>query len=159
MKQRELSRWLRGIVVFGWFCCVLLSAVIVPMLAREAAADAPEFSYLMWPCLGLFWLGMILVICALWHAWKIFVQIGRDNSFCEENARRLRVISLLALADTILCAVAAVLLLICGALHPGILVLLILAAVIGLGFFVASAALSYLTWKAAALKEENDLTV
>ena len=159
MKQKELSRWLRCIVVFGWFCCVLLSAVVLPMLAREAAAQAPDFAYLKWPCLALFWIGMAIVAAALWHAWRIFGEVGRDNSFCVENAKRLRWISLLALADTILCALSAVFLLACGALHPGIFLMLLLIVVIGLGMFAASAALSYLTWKATALKEENDLTV
>ncbi len=159
MKQKELARWLRGIVIFGWLGSALLSALIMPALAREAAEANPEFAYLMWPCLGIFWLGMVPVVIALWHAWRIFGEIGRDNSFCEENAIRLRYISLLALADTILCALSAVFLLICNALHPGIFLMLLLIGVIGLGVFVASAALSYLTWKASALKEENDLTI
>ena len=159
MKQKELSRWLRVFVVFGWAACVLLSAVIMPTVARDTAMDWPEFAHLRWPCLALFWLGMVPVVIALWHGWKIFGQIGRDNSFCEENARRLRMISLLALGDTLLCVIGAVFLLICSALHPSILLALILIALIGLGVFVASAALSYLTWKAAILKEENDLTV
>ena len=159
MKQKELSRWLRVFVVLGWVGCALLSAVIMPMLARDEAAALPEFAYLRWPCLALFWLGMIPVVIALWHGWRIFGEIGRDNSFCEENARRLRAISLLALGDTVLCALSTVFLLVCNALHPGILLMLILIALVGLGVFVASAALSYLTWKAAILKEENDLTV
>lgn len=159
MKQKELSRWLRAIVVFGWVCCALLSAVVMPLLAREAAVEAPDFAYLRWPCLVIFWIGMVPVALALWHAWGIFTEIGRDNSFCEENARRLRAISLLALADTLLCGLSAIILFVCGALHPGIFLLLVLIAVIGLGMFVASAALSHLTWKAVALKEENDLTI
>ena len=53
----------------------------------------------------------------------------------------------------------AIFLLVCNALHPGVLLLLLLITLIGLGLFAASAALSYLTWKAAALKAENDLTI
>ena len=159
MKQKELSRWLRIVVVIGWIACALLSVVIVPKLATDAAMDLPEFSYLAMPCLAIFWLGMIPVALALWYAWKIFGEIGRDNSFCRENARRLRVISWLALTDTVLCVLAMIVLLLLNALHPGIFLLMLLIAVIGAGLTVAAAALSHLTLKAAILQEESDLTI
>ena len=159
MRQKELSRWLRAIVVLGWIGCAVLSAVVLPTLAREAAVAAPELAYLRWPYLGLFWVGMVPVVLALWHAWCIFGEIGRDNSFCEENARRLRIISLLALGDTIFCAVGAIGLFACNALHPGLFLLALLICLIGLCLFVATAALSHLTLKAALLQEESDLTV
>lgn len=159
MKQKELSRWLRVVVVIGWIACLLLSVVVVPKLATDAALDLPEFAYLAMPCLAIFWLGMIPVILALWYAWKIFGEIGRDNSFCRENARRLRVISWLALADTVLCVLSMVVLIVLNALHPAVFLLMLLIAVIGAGLAVAAAALSHLTLKAALLQEENDLTV
>lgn len=159
MKQKELSRWLRVVVVIGWIACLLLSVVVVPKLATDAAVDWPEFSYLAMPCLTIFWLGMIPVALALWYAWKIFGEIGRDNSFCRENARRLRVISWLALTDTVLCVLSTIALLLLNALHPGIFLLMLLIAVIGAGLTVAAAALSHLTLKAAILQEDSDLTI
>lgn len=159
MKQKELARWLRLVVVIGWCTCALLAWPIAPKLARDAAADVPEFAYLAWPCLAFLWLGLIVVAAALWFAWRIFGEIGRDNSFCRQNARRLTVISRLALADTVLCILAIVLLILLGAMHPGILLLMILIAVVGAGITAAAAALSHLTLKAALLQEENDLTV
>ena len=159
MKQKELSRWLRGVVVIGWIACLLLSVVVFPKLATDAALDLPEFSHLAMPCLAVFWLGMVPVVLALWYAWRIFGEIGRDNSFCRENAKRLRIISWLALADTVLCVLSMVALLLLNALHPGIFLLMLLIAVIGAGLTVAAAALSHLTLKAALLQEENNLTV
>jgi len=159
MKQKELSRWLRVVVVIGWIACLLLSVVVVPKLATDAATDWPEYAYLAMPCLVIFWLGMVPVVLALWHGWMIFGEIGRDNSFCRENARRLRVISGLALADTVLCIVSIILLLCLGALHPGVFLLMLLIAVIGAGLTVAAAALSHLTLKAAILQEDSDLTI
>lgn len=159
MKQKELSRWLRVVVVIGWIACALLSVVVVPKLATDAATDWPEYAYLAMPCLAIFWLGMVPVVLALWYAWRIFGEIGRDNSFCRENARRLRVISWLALADTVLCVVSMIALLLLNALHPGIFLLMLLIAVIGAGLTVAAAALSHLTLKAAILQEDSDLTI
>lgn len=159
MKQKELSRWLRGVVVIGWIACALLAWPIAPKLAWDAATDVPELAYLAWPCLAIFWLGLVVVAVAMGFAWRIFAEIGRDNSFCRENARRLRAISFLALADTVLCILSMLALLLLHALHPGIFLLMLLIAAIGSGIAIASAALSHLTLKAALLQDENDLTI
>ena len=159
MKQKELSRWLRVVVIIGWIACALLACPVAPVLARDAAADIPELAYLAWPCLAVFWLGLVVVAVALGYGWKIFGEIGRDNSFCRENARRLRIISGLALTDTVLCILSMVMLLLLNALHPGVFLLMLLIAVVGAGITVAAAALSHLTLKAALLQDENDLTI
>ena len=159
MKQKELARWLRVVVIIGWGTCALLSVFIAPELARDAAEGVPDLAYLMWPCLAIFWIGMVPIALALWHGWKIFGEIGRDNSFCRENARRLRIISLLALADTVLCLLSIVLLFVLNALHPGVFLLMLFIAVVGAGITAAAAALSHLTLKAALLQDENDLTI
>ncbi len=159
MKQKELSRWLRVVVVIGWIACALLAFPVAPILARDAALDFPELAYLAWPCLAIFWIGIAVVAIALGYGWRIFAEIGRDNSFCRENARRLRIISWLALADTVLCVIGILTLLLLGALHPGVFLLLLLIAVIGAGLTVAAAALSHLTLKAALLQDDSDLTI
>ena len=159
MKQKELSRWLRVVVVVGWIACALLAFPVAPKLAMDAAADVPELAHLAWPCLAILWIGLIVVAIALGYGWRIFGEIGRDNSFCRENARRLRVISLLALADTCLCILSMVMLLVLNALHPGVFLLMLLIAVVGAGIAVAAAALSHLTLKASQLQDENNLTI
>lgn len=159
MKQKELSIWLRAVVIIGWIACALLAWPVAPKLAEDAATDIPELAYLAWPCLAVLWLGLIVVAVALFYGWRIFTEIGRDNSFCAANARRLRSISRLALIDTMLCLAAIVALLLLNALHPGVFLLMLLVAVIGAGITVAAAALSHLTMKAARLQDENDLTI
>mgnify|MGYP004688901151 CR=1 FL=1 len=159
MKQKELSRWLRAVVAVGWGLCALLAFVVGPLLAQECALGEPRLAWLEWPCLGVLWLGIGLVAAALGFAWKIFAEIGRDNSFCLENARRLRAISILALADTLLCAAVMLALLFLRALHPGLFLLLLLISAVGAGITIASAALSHLTVKAAQMQDENDLTI
>lgn len=159
MKQKELSRWLRVVVIIGWCVCALLALFVAPKLAHDAAIDLPELARLKWPCLVTFWIGLIPVAVALWEGWRIFGEIGRDNSFCAENARRLRVVSRLALGDTLLCAAAMLGLLILNALHPGVFLLMLFIAFGGAVITVAAAALSHLTLKAADLQDENDLTI
>lgn len=159
MRQKELSRWLRIVVVIGWCVCAVLAAVIAPKLAHDAAMDVPELAYLRWPCLIVFWIGLVPVAVALWEGWRVFGEIGRDNSFCTENARRLRVVSRLALGDTLLCVAVMMGLLLANALHPGVFLLMLLIAFAGAVIAIAAAALSHLTLKAAAIQDENDLTI
>ena len=159
MSQKELSRWLRAVVIVGWCGCALMAAWVMPQLAEEVAWLIPELAYLKWPCLVFFWLAVIPVIVALGYAYRIFTEIGKDNSFCRENALRLRVISRLALADTVACLAAMAALLVLNALHPGVFLLMLAVVVVGAAVAVAAAALSHLTLKAASLQDENDLTI
>lgn len=159
MKQKELSIWLRVIVALGFVCVVFLGGVIAPELGREMAWGNPELAYMFWPCLAYIWLTAVPVIIFMVLVWLIAVEIGRDNSFCVENAQKLRACSILALADTLLYIFAAVVLGAMKALHISVLLLIIGIAAIGFAVTVCCAALSHLTRKAADMKSENDLTV
>ena len=159
MTQKELSRWLRAVVIVGWCGCALMAAWVMPQLAEDVAWEFPELAFLKWPCLVFFWLALAPVVAALAYAYRIFTEIGRDNSFCRENALRLRIISRLALADTVWCMAAMIALLILNVLHPGVFLLMLAVIVFGAAVAVAAAALSHLTLKAASLQDENDLTI
>ena len=155
MKQKELSILLRIVVIL----CCLVWLVFANWFGRMLGLAVME------PPLLVFW-----------DAWKIFTQIGKNNSFCVENARRLRRISFCALADTVL----DVILLVYGVIHrfrfvasfaPDDImkelgedlflaaVRFLFVAIIGVAITVAAAALSHLTLKAAHLQDENDLTI
>ncbi len=159
MKQKELSVWLRVVVVLIGVAVLFLAAVFLPALGREAADMNPEYAFLFWPCLLFLWATMLPVLASLALAWLIFAEIGRDNSFCMANARRLRAISILALVDTLLYIVWMVGLGLLGVLHPSVLIGSVCIVFMGVGFTVGAAALSHLAQKAAALKDENDLVI
>jgi hypothetical protein len=99
------------------------------------------------------------VIASLVLAWRIFAEIGRDNSFCEKNALRLRGISRLALLDTVLYILFAVVQACLGQLHPEFIPMYLAVIFVGAAMTITTAALSHLTRKAADLKSENDLTI
>ena len=159
MSQKELSRWLRAVVIVCWCGCALLGLLLVPALAAETAELNPELAYLKWPCLIFFWCALAVVIAALAYAYRIFAEIGRDNSFCITNARRLRIISHLALGDTVAWLVFMVVLTILAPMHPVVFLLMLAVLIAGTAVAVAAAALSHLTLKAASLQDENDLTI
>ena len=159
MKQKELSILLRVVVILCWCGCALVGGLIVPAMAWETAEMNPDLAYLKWPCLIFFWCALAVVAAALVCAYQIFADIGRDKSFTAKNARRLRLISHLALTDTVAWLIGTVALAVLAPMHPMFLLGMLAVLVVGAAFTVAASALSHLTLKAAALQDENDLTI
>lgn len=159
MKQKEMARWLKVIDVFAAVLGLLLCTVIAPLLGQGIADEYPELSMWYWPTLVYLWVAAVPVFIALWHAWRIFTEIGKDNSFSLGNARRLGSISKLALLETALVMGAALFLLVKNLLHPSLMIAMLFALFLTIGASVAAAALSHLVEKAYMLKQENDLTV
>lgn len=167
MGQKELSLLLRAVVAL---LAVFLAAALIfflPPLTHEVELFCLDrgMSELLASALGgcafpaVIALSAVPCFAALWLAFAIFTQIGKNNSFCAENARRLRIISRLALTDTFIYAVLAVLLFALGARHPSIVLVFVSIVLCGAAVTVCAAALSHLTKKAADLKTDSDLTI
>ena len=160
MTQKNLSYWLKGVIIVVALLGVWLYGFLVPMIA-EAVGDYSGDLYL--PVL-LFLLGTgVPCFASLVFAWRVASEIGRDNSFSRINAKCMKVISVLALGDVIYFVLGMAVMVLWHRiaflwLFPLSLycVFLIIA---GLAISVCSAALSHLILKAALIKEENDLTV
>jgi len=159
MKQKELSIWLRAIVAVIGLTVILLALVYVPNAGKTLVRAAPGTDWLYKPCLVYVWITVMPVMAALYLAWRIFSEIGEDNSFCAANARRLKYICYMAVLDTLLYIIAAFILAAIDQLHIGIFVIIMCVVFMGVAMSVAAAALSHLTRKAADLKSENDLTI
>lgn len=159
MKQKELARYLKAILLLATLIGVWLCVFAAPKLGENVVKQYPECRYLLFPFLAFLWVTAIPVYTALWQAWRIVCNIGNDRSFCEENARRLRTISWSCGMVVMMYVFAAAVLLITGWLNSAVLIAILLVLFIGISLAVAAACLSHLVEKAAALKQENDLTV
>ncbi len=159
MKQKGLSVWLRAVLCFGGLFILFLALVLIPRLGQHVALDYPELEHMYLPCLIFFWVTAAVALIFIVLVWKIAVEIGRDNSFCHENARRLSICGNLALADTVLYLAAGCVLGFMHLLHITLLIAGIVICSIGVAVAVCCAALSHLTRKAADMQSENDLTV
>ncbi len=163
MNQKELSVLLKAVVAV---LAVFLAAVLVffvPMLGATVAEyyldDPVKTAVFAYAVPGIVVLSSIPGFISLWLGWGIFTEIGKNNSFCAENARRLRLISRLALGDTCVYVVLAVAVLAVGPKHPSVPLIFIAVTLFGAAVTVVCAALSHLTQKAADLKNDNDLTI
>ena len=138
---------------------LLAAFVFLPMLASALLEEFPAYQKWYWPCLIYGWVVLLPGFAGLWEFWKICVEIGRDNSFSQKNARSLFRICLLALTMAALLAVGVAALCRLGMGLPALLIAMLgFAAACALVALLANA-LAQLVRRAAAIKSENDLTI
>lgn len=157
MKRVGLVRTLKGTILFLAVIVAVLYAGVFPEIIKEFGEN--EFGWLVTPSIVAVSVSVIPIAIALVLFWMICTEIGRDNSFCHQNARRLAGIGYCALVDTAYCVVGTVTIFAITGGHPGVLLLAMTAIVCGLAIALAAFLLSHLVLKAADLKSENDLTI
>ncbi len=158
MKQKSLARWLKGIILgMGSVVSLCMSGVVI--FGRDIVQQYPEYeqSYHVW-CIFL-WLVFVPCLYMLRFSWKIAVNIGKDNSFCKQNAVLMKRISSLAAIDSAFLFIGSMGFWLAGFSHPSIVLATFVMVFMGVAVSVAAAALSHLILKAAEMKEENDLTI
>ena len=160
MNQKTLSLLLKIVIIGVALCLAAVYIWIVPeMGAPLAEAGDGEFHYLYVPWLVLIELTALPIAAALVLAWIIASNIGRDRSFCRQNAKLLGVIAILAAADAGYFFIANVVMILLNYSHPGIMIFSLIACFAGVAVCVAAAGLSHLVYKAAKLQNESDLTI
>lgn len=139
-----------GALFFFWY---------MPERIGELSGLHPETIHLKWP--GIIGIWMIAVLCyiALGSFWSICTRIGKDNSFCMENAKSMKIIGVLALLAAILVLGSIIFLACVNWLSKEYAVRMFFLVCIAVGIGVICLALSALIQRAALLKEENDLTI
>ncbi|MEY8392824.1 DUF2975 domain-containing protein [Lachnospiraceae bacterium] len=159
MTQKSLSTWLKAVILGIAFCGVILCVFLLPAIGKDIVAENPEFSSWYYPWFCVLWIAAVPCYLALYHGWKITVEIGRNRSFSMENAIYLKRISMFAIADTAYFFLANLLLIVFKRNHPGIFIASLFVDFAGVVIAVVAAALSHLVQKAAKMQQENDLTI
>lgn len=159
MTQLSLSRYLKLIIVLVAVCALAIYLGVFPIVGRNIALLNPEFSHCFWPWMAFIWSTAIPCYAALGFCWAVAAKIGKDASFCMANASYLRSIAILAAIDSVWFLIGNVVLLCLNMSHPGIALGSTIVVAFGVAVSVAAAVLSHLIQKAAALQEQNDLTI
>jgi len=159
MEQKRIANMLKVFTIGVGLIGALFFFVYAPVLIGDLAAMYPEAAFLKWP--GIIGVWVIAVFCyiALVEFWKICTRIGKDNSFCNENANSMKRISLLAFLTAVLMILAAIFLGFMNFLGIAYFLICFFAVCIAIGVGVVCLALSALIRRAAQIKEENDLTI
>ena len=159
MTQKTVARWLKGIIIGVALCGLIIFGLVVPAIGHAIVGANPEFSYCYLPWLIFICLCALPCYAALVLGWKIAADIGHDRAFTTENAKRLKYITVLAVADAMFFFTGNVVFLLLNMNHPGIALLSLIVVFAGIAIAIAAAALSYLVKKAAALQEQSDWTI
>lgn len=160
MRRVGLVRTLKGTIIFLAAMAAFCYAVIFPQKILEfgeTERQSMDAAWLVTPGIIAVSISAIPIAIALALFWNICTEIGRDNSFCHKNARRLTGIGFCALVDTGYCAVGTVTLEIL--VGSPVWVLGLMVCTVGLAIALAAFLLSHLVLKAADMKAENDLTI
>ncbi|MBR4434763.1 MAG: DUF2975 domain-containing protein [Clostridia bacterium] len=160
MKQKSLALWLKliiiGVAILGLVVCTVVLPVIGKLFMQHYEG---EFDYAFWPDLIFLWVCALPCFIALFFAWLIADNIGRDRAFSADNAKYFKIISILAAADSALFFIGNVVLMLLSMNHIGFVILSLVFVFIGVAVSVAAAVLSHLVMKAAQMQSENELTI
>lgn len=159
MIRKNLANWLKAIIIGTAVFGILVYFVVTPVLGRSIADENPEFNYCFFPWLIFIWVTAVPCYGVLVLGWKIAINIGKDNSFCKDNARYMKHVSYLAAADSALFLAGNIVFLLLNMNHPSVFLLSLLISFVGVLIAIAAAILSHLILKAADLQEQNDLTI
>lgn len=159
MDSIKFAKWLKVIVIGTGICGVMIYFLLLPQWGRDIAVSYSSYTDAYWPWLIFLWISAIPCYATLVCCYRIASEIGKENSFCSKNAELLRIISLLAAADTVYFFLGNLVFLFLHLSHPGIILLALIVVFIGISVTVAAAALSHLVYKAAKLQEDNEYTI
>ncbi len=159
MSHKTLSHML---LFAGVIACIGGAAVFflyTPLMADECRMMYPELSWLFWPMLFYVWLIAALYIHAVILYMRISLRLGRNQSFCAENARDLKRIALFLLIAAVLWFALIFLPGAAGVDIGPAFLLFLLASMATLAVALVAYVLSLLVHRAAVLQEENELTI
>ena len=159
MSQDTLAKWLKAIIIGVGIFGALVYGAVIPECGKMLVAMYPEFSYCYYPWLIFIWMTGIPCYAVLVFAWKIAVNIQKDNSFSMDNAHLMKRIAGMALGDVTFFFIGNVVFLFLDMNHPGIVLVSLLIVFIGVAVAVAAVVLSHLIAKAAGLQEQTNLTI
>lgn len=159
MNQKGLANSLKAVIIGIGICGLIIYFYFLPVLGKTIIFSTPENSYCYLPWMIFLWITAIPCYLVLICGWRIASEIGKDNSFSSINAKLLKYISALAAFDSIFLFVGSGILYVLNMSHSSLMLFVIIIVFAGVTVTVAAAALSHLVYKAAALKEETDLTI
>ena len=149
MKTKTMTNLLRLVLIAAAALCGVFFFLCLPSYGQEIVQADPEFAWAYWPCLVWAWLFALPIFGAMIPGWRIFGSISApEGAFTRQNARDMRSISRLAFADALVFPVGMLTIVITP-------MVVFCCAAVGVVCYV----LSRLIGDAAALREENDMTI
>lgn len=159
-SMNKMTFWLlKGFLYIIGGVVVLLSLFWLPSIAKSSALSFPEFDYLEKPVLIWTLATSVPYYFALFQSYFLLDIIYKGQAFSAASVARLGKIGWCGAIIAISYIILGIVLLINGALHPGILIALMAISLTATAIAFFAKLLSTLLYEAIQYKAENDLTV
>ena len=161
MKTKTMSALLRAVLLAAGLLLVVFFFLFLPFCGQDTVRYAPEFAWAYWPCLIWAWAFAVPIFWAMVPAWRVCGSIAvKGMAFTGKNARDLRTVSRLAFADAVIFPAGMLIVAYLGAgSAPLTLLITPLVTFFCLAAGIVLYVLSRLVADAAALREDNELTI
>ena len=159
MRQKELEKWLKIVIIAVALCGLIVCGVAIPWIGHVLIECDTQISYMYIPWLIFFIISAVPCYVIMYLGWKVAVNRGNDRSFSLENAKYIKLASKIILLDAIYFFVINICFGKVYINHPGVILALVFIVFAGVIASVVAAVLSHLVIKAADLQEQSDLTI
>lgn len=159
MTQKTLSVWLRIVALFAGAAGLSIFILVLPGAIANYLVLLPGTGWFAVMARGVCYGLCLPFAAAIVEFYLICRRIGQNRSFTAANARSLRAIGFLSMADTALVFVLLIGLVAAQALDALFVLAVVLLMLVGVLVTVAAFTLSHLVLKAWQIKEENELTI
>ena len=159
MNQKRMSLMLKSVTIIIGLMGTVFFLILLPSLANDLRNGYKEVAYMYWPGLLYGWLIGVIVYAALYNLWEICCEIGKDNSFSNENIKYLNNIGVLAIIAVAVWFTGLVVLISINVISIAFFVLMVVGIIASVAIAIITIVLAHLVDKAYELKSENELTI
>lgn len=159
MKQQKIAYLLKVFTILSMILTALFCFWLIPIAKDIAIEEYPELEALR--TMGSICTFILFLLClnALFHFYKICQHIALGNSFCQENAEHMKMITITAVSLFLFFIICFIILYVNGFVSGALLIWGTLLEFIVSGIAVLCYALTKLIENACAIQEENNLTI
>jgi hypothetical protein len=161
MMMKKETLFLKLAVIFIGLPILALCVIVLPLIARDAAAGSKEMAYVLYGILFVMYVSAIPFFMALYQAFALLNLIDRNNAFSELSVKALKNIKHDAAAISILYVLGLPLFYVVGEVDdaPGAILIGMLFAFAPMVVSVFAAVLQKLLQNAIDIKNDNELTI
>ncbi|MEN1760353.1 DUF2975 domain-containing protein [Anoxynatronum sibiricum] len=158
--KRE-TRFLKTAVIFIGLPILAVCVIVLPMIAREAAASSSHMAAVLYGIVAGMYLSAIPFFMALFQAFTLLNLIDRNDAFSDLGVKALKKITYAAATISILYIAMMPLFYTVGEVEdaPGVILIGMLFAFAPMVVAVFAAVLQKLLQNAIEIKSDNELTI
>ncbi|MCM3585783.1 DUF2975 domain-containing protein [Mesobacillus maritimus] len=159
--KRSSTLFLKFAVILIGIPVLLLCIFLVPELGEVTAELLPEFAFVQYLVMSLFYASVIPFYFALYQAFKLLSYIDKSNAFSDLSVNALKRIKYCAITISILHVLVLPIFYLFAEMDdaPGVIFVGLLVPFASMVIAVFAAVLQKLLQEAIEIKSENDLTV